>query len=103
MHSYTTKIAMYIFSDKTTSTVSTALHKLGDTDRHLVDDGAVELFDIPQDTNVLERDKVDRDTLSAESTGSTDSVQVGFSVIEGWVSEAVRGFVGWTDRLEGRS
>jgi hypothetical protein len=83
MHSYTTNIAIYIFSEKTTSTVSTALHKLGNTDRHLVDDSTVELFDIPQDTNVLERDKVDRNTLSAESTGSTNSVQVGFSVGDG--------------------
>lgn len=59
--------------------VNIDLYKIGHTDRHFVDDGTVELFDISQDTDIFESDEVDRHTLSAESTTSTNSVQVGFS------------------------
>lgn len=59
------------------------LHQIGDTNGHLVDNGAVELFDVSQDSDIFQGDKVDGNTLSAESTTSTDSVQVGFSVIGG--------------------
>ena len=40
----------------------------------------VELLDIPKDPDVLDRHKVDGDSLSAESTGSSDSVEVVLSV-----------------------
>lgn len=59
------------------------LHQIGDTNGHLVDDGAVELLDVSQDSDIFQGDKVDGNTLSAESTTSTDSVQVGFSVTQG--------------------
>lgn len=52
------------------------LDKVGDVHGHLLDLGVVELLDFPQHRDVLGGNKVDRNTLSAESTTSTDSVDV---------------------------
>ena len=52
------------------------LDEVGDVHGHLLDLSVVELFNFPQHRDVLGGDKVDRDTLSAESTTSTDSVDV---------------------------
>lgn len=52
------------------------LDEVGDIHGHFLDLGVVELFDFSKHGDVFGSDKVDRDTLSAESTTSTDSVDV---------------------------
>jgi hypothetical protein len=52
------------------------LDEVGDVKRHLLDLGVVELFDFSEHFGVFGSDEVDCDTLSAESTTSTDSVDV---------------------------
>jgi len=52
------------------------LDEVGDVEWHLVDLGVVELLNLSEHFGVLGGDKVDSNTLSAESTTSTDSVDV---------------------------
>lgn len=52
------------------------LDKVGNVERHLIDLGVVELLDLSEHGNILGGDEVDSNTLSAESTTSTDSVDV---------------------------
>ena len=49
-------------------------------ERHFVNLGVVELFNVPEHTDVLGSHKVDRDTLSSETTTTTDTVNVVLSV-----------------------
>lgn len=56
------------------------LYKVSYSDRHFVDDRAVELFDVSQDSDIFQGDEVDSNTLSAEPTTSTDSVQISFTI-----------------------
>lgn len=55
------------------------LDQVSNTGRHLIDKTREPLLDVSQDSDILDSDKVDSDTLSAETTGSTDPVQVGFT------------------------
>lgn len=56
------------------------LDKVGNVHGHLLDLGAVELLNLTHHTDILSGDEVDSDTLSAESTTTTDSVDVVLSV-----------------------
>lgn len=49
-------------------------------ERHLVDLGVVELFDIAKHANVLGGDEVDSDALAPESATTTDTVDVVLAV-----------------------
>lgn len=59
---------------------SSALDEVGNVGRHLLDLGVVEGLDVPQVPHVALGDEVDTHTLSAETTGTTDTVDVVLSV-----------------------
>lgn len=51
-----------------------------DADRHLVDLSGIVLLDIPKDSDVVDGDKVDGDTLATKATGPADAMDVVFSI-----------------------
>ena len=52
----------------------------GNVHGHLLDLGAVELLNLAHHANIISRDEVDGDTLTAESTSTTDAVDVVLAV-----------------------
>jgi hypothetical protein len=56
------------------------LDEVGNVHRHLFDLRAVELLDFAHHANVLSRDEVDGDTLSTETTATTNSMNVVLAV-----------------------
>ncbi|KAI6772526.1 hypothetical protein HG530_003484 [Fusarium avenaceum] len=56
------------------------LHEVGDVHGHLLNLGAVELLDLTHHSDVLGGDEVDGNTLSAETTTTTNSVDVVLTV-----------------------
>lgn len=61
---------------------SNPLDEIGDVHWHLFDLSAVKLLDFSHHTDILCGDEVDGNTLSSETTSTTDSVDVVLSV--GW-------------------
>jgi len=57
-----------------------ALDEIRDIQRHLVDLSVVELLNVPKHPYVLRRDKVDRNSLTAEAPATTNPVYVIFPV-----------------------
>jgi len=64
-----------LLSHKTLNTKN-SLDQVGNVHRHLLDLGVVVLFDVTHGAHVVVGDEVDSDTLTSETTGTTDSVQV---------------------------
>jgi len=58
------------------------LNEVGDVHWHLLDLSAVELLDFSHHTDIICSDEVDCNTLSSETTTTTDSVDVVLTV--GW-------------------
>lgn len=56
------------------------LDEVGDVHRHLLDLGAVELLNLTHHADVVSSDEVDRNTLTAETTTTTDTVDVVLAV-----------------------
>lgn len=56
------------------------LDKIGNVGRHLGNLGLVEGLDISEVSHISLGDKIDRDTLSAESTGTANTMDVILSV-----------------------
>lgn len=56
------------------------LEKIGDVHWHLFNSGVVELLNVLESSLVLLGDEVDGSTLTTESTTSTDTMDVVFSV-----------------------
>lgn len=52
------------------------LDKVGDIDRHLLDGGVVERLDVAHVADIIPSHKVDGYTLTTETSGATDSVDV---------------------------
>lgn len=57
------------------------LEKLGDVGWHLLDLGVVELLELAERADVLISDKIDGDSLSSETSGTSDSVNVVLQVL----------------------
>jgi hypothetical protein len=54
--------------------------QIGNVQRHFFDLSVVELFDITHHTDIIVGDKVDSNTLTTETTTTTNSVNVVFTV-----------------------
>ncbi len=61
-------------------TVTGYLQEVGDVVRHLLDLSVVELLDISHVLNISLHDEVDTDTLSTETTRTTDTMDVVLTV-----------------------
>lgn len=51
-------------------------YQIGYVHRHLVDLRGIVLLDVPKDSDVVGLDKIDGDTLAAETTRPTDAMDV---------------------------
>jgi len=56
------------------------LDEIGDVHWHLLNLSAVKLFDFSHHAHIFSSNEVDRDTLSSETTSTTDSVDVVLTV-----------------------
>merc|ERR1711973_759757 len=57
------------------------LNQVGNVHRHFIDLSGVVLLNVSEDSDVVVLDKVDGDTLSAETTRPTDPVDVQLTVV----------------------
>mmetsp|Transcript_2473 Transcript_2473/g.6672 ORF Transcript_2473/g.6672 Transcript_2473/m.6672 type:complete len:88 (-) Transcript_2473:1105-1368(-) len=57
-----------------------SLDQIGNVHRHFSDFGSVKLFDITEVTDISFREEVDGNTLTTETSGTTDTMDVVLSV-----------------------